>query len=102
MPSKDRRVGETLAWMRKKGTKKNRDGLGRYGIVAKSALGVSVGDLRDYAKPFKKDHSFAVALWKTGTYEARMLAAFIDDPAEVTAAQMDAWAKDFDNWAICD
>jgi 3-methyladenine DNA glycosylase AlkD len=31
-----------------------------------------------------------------------MLAAFIDDPAQVTASQMDRWASDFDNWAICD
>jgi 3-methyladenine DNA glycosylase AlkD len=102
VPNKDPRVAATLAWMKKKGTKKNRDGLARYGIVAQSALGVSVGDLRDYAKPFRKDHAFAIALWKTGTYEARMLAAFVDDPAEVTPTQMDAWAKDFDNWAICD
>ena len=26
----------------------------------------------------------------------------IDDPAEVTAGQLDAWAGDFDNWDICD
>ena len=31
-----------------------------------------------------------------------MLTAFVDDPAKVTAAQMDRWARDFDNWAICD
>src|SRR5687767_11269396 len=33
---------------------------------------------------------------------ARMLAAFVDDPAQVTAAQMDRWCRDFDSWAICD
>ena len=26
----------------------------------------------------------------------------IDDPSAVTAAQMDRWCKDFDNWAFCD
>jgi 3-methyladenine DNA glycosylase AlkD len=31
-----------------------------------------------------------------------MLAAFVDEPARVTPAQMDRWARDFDNWAICD
>lgn len=36
------------------------------------------------------------------THEARTLAAFIDDPAEVSSAQMDAWAESFDSWAICD
>ena len=33
---------------------------------------------------------------------ARMLASLIDDPAQVTPAQMDRWRRDFDNWAICD
>jgi 3-methyladenine DNA glycosylase AlkD len=31
-----------------------------------------------------------------------MLAAFLDEPARVTPAQMDRWCRDFDNWAICD
>jgi 3-methyladenine DNA glycosylase AlkD len=31
-----------------------------------------------------------------------MLAAFVDEPARVTPAQMDRWCRDFDNWAICD
>jgi 3-methyladenine DNA glycosylase AlkD len=31
-----------------------------------------------------------------------MLAAYVADPAEVTPALMDRWAKDFDNWATCD
>ena len=47
-------------------------------------------------------HELAQALWDTGWYEARMLAAFVDEPDRVTPAQMDRWCKDFDNWAICD
>ena len=31
-----------------------------------------------------------------------MLCAFVDEPARVTPTQMDRWARDFDNWAICD
>ena len=30
------------------------------------------------------------------------MSAFLDDPEEVTAAQMDRWCKDFDNWGIVD
>ncbi|HWR70163.1 MAG TPA: DNA alkylation repair protein, partial [Dehalococcoidia bacterium] len=33
---------------------------------------------------------------------ARVLASMIDNPAQVSEAQMDAWAGDFDNWDICD
>lgn len=89
----------------------------RYGITgptAEAAYGVPVGTIREIAKRLVKElggkkggparHELALALWtwKGGQYEARMLAAFVDDPAEVTAAQMDAWAKGFDNWGICD
>jgi 3-methyladenine DNA glycosylase AlkD len=31
-----------------------------------------------------------------------MLTAFVEEPERVTAAQMDRWCRDFDNWAIGD
>lgn len=31
-----------------------------------------------------------------------MMVPFIANPDEITAAEMDAWAGEFDNWAICD
>lgn len=101
-PSTDTRVGEILATLKRRGTRRNVEGMARYGIIARNVMGVSVGDLRDMAKQIGKDHALALALWKTDVYEARMLAAFVDEPARVTAAQMDRWARDFDNWAICD
>jgi 3-methyladenine DNA glycosylase AlkD len=76
--------------------------MARYAIVAPKVFGVSVAALRDMGKSIQRDHGLALALWKSGWYEARMLTAFVDDPARVTVAQMDRWAKDFDNWAICD
>ena len=91
-----------IRWLERRGTKKNRDGMARYGIVAPKAFGVSVSDLRSYSKTLGRDHALALALWKSGWYEARMLAAFVDEPARVTPAQMDTWARDFDNWAVCD
>jgi 3-methyladenine DNA glycosylase AlkD len=95
-------VDETLAWLKRRGSKRNREGMARYGIVAPKAFGVSVGDLRARGKALGTDQALAQALWKTGWYEARMLAGFVADPAKTTAAQMDRWARDFDNWAICD
>jgi 3-methyladenine DNA glycosylase AlkD len=44
----------------------------------------------------------AEALWKSGVFDARMLATMVDNPAEVTPAQMDRWVKDCDNWALVD
>ena len=96
------RVAEALAWLKRRGTKKNRDGMARYAIVAPKAFGVSMSTIQQLGKRLGRDHELAGALWDTGWYEARMLAAFVDEPDKVTAAQMDRWARDFDNWAVCD
>ena len=95
-------LGLALAQLQKRGSPRNVEGMARYGIVAKKALGVSVGDIRKIAKGIGIDRELAQALWKTGIYEARMLACFIEDPAEIAPAQMDRWTAAFDNWAICD
>jgi 3-methyladenine DNA glycosylase AlkD len=95
-------VQQILAHLERLGTKKNREGMARYGIVAKKVFGVSVAQLHQMAKRTGRDHALAAKLWATGWYEARMLAAFVDEPARVTPAQMDRWARGFDNWAICD
>ena len=76
--------------------------MARYAIVAPKVFGVSVTALKDISKRTGRDHNLALALWSTGWYEARMLTAFVDEPSKVSPAQMDRWAKDFDNWAICD
>ena len=91
-----------LAMLKAKATKRTRDGMARYGLPSDNALGVSVGDIQKIAKQIGRDHDLALALWKTGVYEARMLTSFIDDPALVTPKQMDAWCDDFDNWGIVD
>lgn len=97
------RVQEALAWLEREGSSRIRaDMAPRYGIHTEKAFGVAVGSLRKYAKGLGKNHELAAGLWDTGWYEARMLATFVDDPALVTAAQMERWCRDFDNWAICD
>jgi 3-methyladenine DNA glycosylase AlkD len=93
---------DVLATLERLGTGKNRDGMARYGIVAPKVFGVSVADLHKIARKIGRNHDLALELWKTGWYEARMLCAFIDEPAKVTMSQMDSWTRDFDNWAICD
>lgn len=81
---------------------KNIEGMKRYGITSKKVLGISAPVMRSIAKTIGKNHTLALQLWKTGIYEARQIASLIDDPKLVTEKQMDAWAKAFDNWAICD
>jgi len=98
----DPRVAEALAWLKQHSSKSVRDGMTRYAIPNDNAFGVKMGDIQKLGKLLGRDHALALALWKTGVYEARMLCAYVDEPARVSRAQMHAQALDFDNWAVCD
>jgi 3-methyladenine DNA glycosylase AlkD len=93
---------EAVSKLQRLATKQTLEGMARYAIPSDNAFGVAVGDIRKVAKLAGRDHTLALALWDKGWYEARMLAAFVDDPKLVTSAQMDRWCRDFDSWAICD
>jgi 3-methyladenine DNA glycosylase AlkD len=58
--------------------------------------------LKSVAKRAGKSHGLAQELWASGIYEARLVAAMVDEPALVSEEQMDTWVADFDSWAICD
>jgi 3-methyladenine DNA glycosylase AlkD len=98
----DPRVATALAWLKKHSSKSVRDGMTRFAIPNDHALGVKMGDIQKLGKQLGRDHALALELWDTGVYEARMLCAYIDDLHQVTPARMDAQARDFDNWAVCD
>ena len=79
----------------------------RFGICPQTEqLGISVPFLRQFARPWRRRpdwrHGLALALWAHPVHEARLLAAFVEDPAQVTPRQMDTWARDFDSWDLCD
>lgn len=95
-------VAGVLAALKALATARTLAGMSRFGLPADNAWGVAVGDIRGLAKRTGRDHALAAALWASGVYEARLLAAFVDDPAQVTVAQMDRWCREFDNWGICD
>ncbi|MFN0101960.1 MAG: DNA alkylation repair protein [Bryobacteraceae bacterium] len=95
-------VQTALAWLEQNSTEHDRANLKRFGITADKAFGVSMANIQKLAKQLGRDHELATALWDTGWYEARMLAAFVDEPGRVTPGQMDRWCRDFDNWGICD
>ena len=91
-----------VAWLEKNATKATRDGMARYGLPSDKAFGITMSQLKTLARLVGRNHDLAADLWSTGLYDARMAAALIDDPAQVTAAQMDRWCKNFDNWGIVD
>jgi 3-methyladenine DNA glycosylase AlkD len=100
--STTRDLDDALSWLERHGSKAGRDGMARYGLPSDRAFGVSVGKIQRLAKQLGKNHDLAEALWRSGCYEARLLAAYVDEPASVTAPQMDRWCRDFDNWGVCD
>jgi 3-methyladenine DNA glycosylase AlkD len=78
-------------------------GMARFGIATDRALGgIGMPRLRRMGRDLGPDHELAEALWATGVHEARLLAAFVDDPALVTEDQMERWASGFDSWDLCD
>ncbi len=95
-------VRSILGELKALGSEANRAGMARFGINAGRAFGAPMTGIRPLARPYRRRHDLALALWATEVHEARILAALIDDPKLVTPAQMDAWAADFDSWDLCD
>ena len=93
---------EFIELLKTKSNQTNREGMARFGINTEHALGISVTELRKLARGHKKQHQLALDLWASGIHEARILASIVDNPTEVTTAQMEAWVKEFDSWDICD
>ncbi|MBE2212235.1 MAG: DNA alkylation repair protein [Opitutaceae bacterium] len=81
---------------------RNIAGMARFGIRPARPLGISIAILRPLAKKLGRDHALSEALWASGWHEARILAAFVEEPARVTRRLMDARAAAFDSWDICD
>jgi len=95
-------IDRWIAELRAQANPANVAGMARYGISIKGTLGVPVYAIRKLAKEAGRDHALAEQLWNSGIHEARILATLVDDPALVTARQMDRWARDIDSWDVCD
>jgi 3-methyladenine DNA glycosylase AlkD len=73
-----------------------------FGVRVPNAHGISAPVLHSLAKRVGKNHALAGKLWATGIHEARILATLIGESEEVTAVEMDLWARDFDSWDVVD
>ena len=81
----------------------NVEGMARFGIsTCQEALGIPAPVLHKIAREIGRNHALALELWESGVHDTRCVAALIDDPKLVTEEQMERWARDFDNWAVCD
>lgn len=90
---------QTLAKLKTLGTAQNRKIYARHGISGE-LYGVSYADLGKLKKQIKTDHALAQSLWQSGNHDARVLATMVADPVQTTVRQLDAWAKDLDNYVL--
>jgi 3-methyladenine DNA glycosylase AlkD len=94
-------AGPVLEKLKGMANPRNVEGMARFGINPTNTLGISMQELRLIARGLH-DHQLAIDLWASGIHEARILAALVDIPAQVTEEQMETWAADFDSWDVCD
>jgi 3-methyladenine DNA glycosylase AlkD len=93
---------ETLARLRSISDRARLEGMSRYGIKVDRALGVSMPEMRSFAKTLDKDHQLAIDLWRSGVHEARIMTSLLADPKILTEEQMEEMVRDLDSWDVCD
>lgn len=108
-------AAEIITKMKGMGSRRNIDGMKRFGILCGKKFGIPSPELRLLAresrqggtpsgrmKRGKRNHGLARELWKSGIHEAMILAVWVEDKKLVTEAQLDDWVSDIDCWAVCD
>lgn len=90
---------ETIARLKALGTAQNRKTYKRHGILG-PLYGVSYANIGKLARKIKVDQALAESLWATGNHDARILATYIADPSAMKSSQIDAWAKELDDYVL--
>jgi len=92
-----------LAALRARRNARNIAGLRRFGVVTRhEPLGIDAPTLRALARPHRRDHALALELWDSGVMEAMACATLVDDPGQITSAQMERWVRAADCWNLTD
>ncbi len=91
VPAARMSLREVMAELERAGSAQTRKTYARHG-AAEPMFGVSFGDLKKLLNRIKVDQELAEALWDTGNFDARNLAAKVCDPANFPPKVLDAWA----------
>lgn len=84
-------------------SQKNARGVAYWEKSAPAALktfGLGVTQLKAIGKKIGKNHHLALELWKSPYYDARILATIIDDPKQVSEAQVEEQIKEANFWLL--
>ncbi len=94
---------EWCRWAEVQASPANVAGQRRFGITPNQRqLGLSVVTLRRWGRPWRGHTALARQLWRTEIHEARLQAAFVAAPLELTARECEAWTKAVSSWDLCD
>lgn len=83
---------QVMAALKAKGSAQIKQILKRHG-GPDSMLGVRIGDMKPIVKQIKGDQALALELYATGISDAQYLAGMVADGRQMTAKQLDTWAK---------
>jgi 3-methyladenine DNA glycosylase AlkD len=86
-------LAEVMRTLEKAGSAQTRKTYTRHGATG-PMFGVSFATLGALQKRIRVDHRLALQLWDTGNVDARNLAMKIADPAAITSADLDRWARE--------
>src|SRR5258706_13970217 len=90
-------IGSIVGELRRLGTKRNVEGMARYGIRAKKVFGVSKPKLDALARKIGKNHALGLELWSTGIRDAKIVAGVNREPGKVTDSRMGVVGRGFGN-----
>ena len=93
-------LAEAMRALEAAGSEQTRKTYTRHGVT-EPMFGVSFATLKDLTKRIDVDHELALALWDTGNFDARNLAVKIVDPARMTPADLDRWAREMSPSLMC-
>ena len=93
-------LGEAMTALEAAGSEQTRKTYRRHGITG-PMFGVSFATLQILRKRIGIDPELATALWDTGNYDARNLAAKIADPARMPADELDRWVRGTETSRAC-
>lgn len=86
-------LAEAMRELENAGTAQARKTYARHGATG-PMFGVGFATLKAMTRRIDVDHDLAFALWDTGNFDARNLAVKIVDPARMTSADLDRWARE--------
>ncbi len=93
-------LAEAMRELEAAGSAQARKTYARHG-AADPMFGVSFATLKAMTKRIDVDHELAFQLWETGNFDAQDLAVKIVDPAKMSPADLDRWAREVSPSRMC-